>query len=314
MDTPFTPDLSSPALSLTRRSFITTALSAGLASAVPMGARAAQPSGPFYAPVATGEDQGPPIPQRRASTTPKFRVPHGYPNALGATPDGFWVAEQRFDSAPERLWLLDWDGHVQRTITSAAKDTSGVAFGDGKLWICADDTDNPGVFVTAPDGRSIEQRQIPLGPASKAGGCHGATWSDGHLWVTANRPRAILKIDPAAWTVDYLIPFGLPVGLTRYHGCAVLGDSMFMVSGDESKTYAEGGTNLIRYDLATGVIREIYDFAPGSCDPHGLMAHDGKLYGCDSGFHPGWKRHYDVAGLGLRTSPTAGWIFTIELG
>ncbi len=305
------PDRTRALRAQTRRRFITTIFGASAASAIPV--RAARPPRPFYAPVATGEDQGPALPQRRASTTRLFKAPGGYPNALGVAPDGFWVAEQRFDGGRERLWLLDWKGQVQRTIISAAKDTSGVAFGDGKLWICADDVDTPGVFVTALDGSSLEHRQIPLGPLQKAGGCHGATWHDGHLWVTANRPRAILKIDPRSWTVDYLIPFGLPEGLTRYHGCAVLGDSMYMVSGGESRTYADGGFNLIRYDLATGVIREIYDFAPGSCDPHGLMAHEGKLYGCDSGFHPGWDRRYDVAGLGRRTSPTAGWIFSIEL-
>lgn len=268
---------------------------------------------PFYAPVSTGEDRGPPIRQRTATTRKLFKCPAGYPNALSTSPSGLWIAEQRFDNERERIWQVDSAGNVLQTTASDATDTSGVAYGNGVLWACANSDTNQGVYETSLDGRTLSHRQIPLGPAQLAGGCHGATWHDGFLWVTANRPRAILRIDPKTWTVAYLIPFGLPDGLTRYHGCAVMGDSMYMVSGGESRTYAEGQTNLIRYDLATGVIREIFDFAPGSCDPHGLAVHEGRLIACDSGFHPGWDKPYDVPGLGKRTSPSAGWVFEIQL-
>ncbi|WP_457337323.1 hypothetical protein [Rhizobacter sp. P5_C2] len=268
---------------------------------------------PFYAPVSTGEDRGPPIPQRTATTRKLFKCPAGYPNALSSSPAGLWIAEQRVDNGRERIWLVDGAGAVLQATSSDATDTSGVAYGDGVLWVCANSETNHGVYETSLDGRTLSHRQIPLGPAEMAGGCHGATWHDGFLWVTANRPRAILRIDPKTWTVAYLIPFGLPEGLTRYHGCAVLGDSMYMVSGGESRTYADGQTNLIRYDLATGVIREIVNFAPGSCDPHGLAVHEGRLIACDSGLHPGWDSRYDVPGLGKRTSPGAGWVFEVEL-
>ena len=43
---------------------------------------------------------------------------------------------------------------------------------------------------------------------------------------------------------------------------------------------------------------------PNSCDPHGLAMHDGKLISCDAGIHPGWPNN---------DSPTAGWIFQIDL-
>jgi len=267
----------------------------------------------FYAPVSTGEKRGQPLLRRVATTRKLFKCPAGYPNALSSSSEGLWIAEQRVDNGRERIWRVDSAGTVLHTTSSEATDTSGVAYGDGVLWVCANSEDNQGVYETSLDGRTLSHRQIPLGPPQMAGGCHGATWHDGFLWVTANRPRAILRIDPKTWTVSYLIPFGLPEGLTRYHGCAVLGDSMYMVSGGESRTYAEGQTNLIRYDLATGVIREIIDFAPGSCDPHGLAVHEGRLISCDSGYHPGWDSLYDLPELGKRTSPTAGWVFEIEL-
>ena len=46
------------------------------------------------------------------------------------------------------------------------------------------------------------------------------------------------------------------------------------------------------------------DFQPGSCDPHGLVSHDGRLISCDAGIHPGWP--------GLE-SPHSGYIFSIEI-
>jgi len=47
-----------------------------------------------------------------------------------------------------------------------------------------------------------------------------------------------------------------------------------------------------------------YDFASGSCDPHGLEFHNGTLISCDAGIHPGWPNG---------DSPHAGWVFKIEM-
>jgi len=268
----------------------------------------------FYAPTPTGIARGKALRQRTATTTKLFKTPLGLPNAMSTVPEGVWVADQGSGDGHDKIWLLDWGGKVNKTVTSESIDTSGVAYGDGVLWVCANDEVNEGIYETGLDSRMIRHRPIPLGPANRGGGCHGATWNEGHLWVTANRPQAILKIDPNRWTVDYLIPFALPEGLTRYHGCAVLGDSMYMVSGGESKTYNEGKTNLIKYDVANGTMQEIIDFEPGSCDPHGLTVHEGRLIGCDSGDHPGWDKPYQIAGWGARSSPTAGYVFSIELG
>ena len=66
----------------------------------------------------------------------------------------------------------------------------------------------------------------------------------------------------------------------------------------------EGTGELIQlYDAATGKVLETVDFAPNSCDPHGLAMHDGKLISCDAGIHPGWPNN---------DSPTAGWIVQID--
>ena len=51
-------------------------------------------------------------------------------------------------------------------------------------------------------------------------------------------------------------------------------------------------------------VLETVDFAPNSCDPHGLAMHNGALISCDAGIHPGWPNN---------DSPTSGWIFRIDL-
>lgn len=142
----------------------------------------------FYAPVSTGQERGS-IRQRSATTRKLFRCPTGYPNALSSSPDGLWIAEQRVDDGRERIWRVDGAGAVLQTTSSDATDTSGVAYGDGVLWVCANSGTNQGVYGTSLDGHTLSHRQIPLDPAELAGGCHGATWHDGFLWVTANRPR-----------------------------------------------------------------------------------------------------------------------------
>ena len=59
-----------------------------------------------------------------------------------------------------------------------------------------------------------------------------------------------------------------------------------------------------KYDGKTGQLLMTVELQPGSCDPHGLVWHDGRLVSCDAGIHPGWKG---------KESPHTGYIFSIEL-
>jgi hypothetical protein len=305
-------------MKFSRRSCVKALAAIALPLRLPMAVARSQPQEGqlprFFAPTPTGVRRGKPLPVRFATTRVLFETPRGLPNAISCTDEGYWVADQGDDDRPSVVWFLDEKGNIKKTIQTKATDTSGVAFGNGKLWVCANAEDNQGIYLTGVSGRTLEHRDIPLGAPGHGGGCHGATWHDGHLWVTANREQGILKIHPDRWTVDFVIPFALPQGLTRYHGCAVLDGAMYMVSGGESNTYAEGQTNLIKYDLATGTIAEVIVFKSGSCDPHGLTVRNGTLIGCDSGDHPGWDKPYDKKGWGKRSSPTAGAVFSIQLG
>ena len=79
--------------------------------------------------------------------------------------------------------------------------------------------------------------------------------------------------------------------------------NIWLVLGNDSKSYKEGKPGLVKYDGQTGEIAATYDFLPDSCDPHGLEFHNGTLISCDAGIHPGWPNN---------DSPHAGWVFKIE--
>jgi len=253
--------------------------------------------------------------RRMAKTTKLFKAPEGHPNALAATPEGLWVGEQKLSGAAaaayklpepkdltEHAWMLDWKtGKVLKTVKTQSRNTSGMAVGGGYVWMIAN-APPQGVFQVDMNSRQISHRQIPLG-GPDGGGSHGGQWHDGKLWLSSLRLRGNLRVDPATWMPEMMIPFYQAPDRTRYHDITIEGDSMWQVVGNDSKRYADFRPGLVRYELSTGKVVETVDFLPGSCDPHGLAYHDGKLFGCDAGIHPGWP-NYD--------SPTAGWIFQID--
>jgi len=250
-----------------------------------------------------------------AKTTKLFKSPPGYPNGIAVTPEGLWIAEQKMSGAQaaayllpepksltEEAWLVDWNGKLLKTVTTPSRNTSGMAVGGGYVWMVAN-APPQGVFQVDMNSRLVSHRQIPLGPADNGGGCHGALWQDGKLWIASLRLRGNLRVDPKTWEPEFLIPFYQAPDRVRYHGIAWDNGTIWQVVGNDSKRYSEYRPCLVRYEAATGNVLETVDFAPNSCDPHGLAVHDGKLISCDAGIHPGWPNN---------DSPTAGWIFQID--
>jgi hypothetical protein len=101
-----------------------------------------------------------------------------------------------------------------------------------------------------------------------------------------------------------MLPF--PAGFDRFHGCAydASNDTVLVITGNNSTGYASGTPGIARLDAKTGNMVEVIDFEKGTCDPHGLTFHQGKLISCDAGLHPGWP---------LWDSPYAGAIFQINI-
>ncbi len=160
------------------------------------------------------------LPHRKVKTRPLFKAPPGFPNAVAIAPEGLWVAEQKAQNygkdgsalrkpagcwtgtarcsakrSPEACWLLDWNGKLLKTVLSESCNTSGMAYGDGCVWMGANGGPE-GIYQTDMNSKTVSHRQIPLGPADNGGGCHGLMWHEGKLWIVANRLRAILRVDP----------------------------------------------------------------------------------------------------------------------
>lgn len=265
-------------MEMKRRAFFGS-LGAGLLAARRAGAQPAQ----------TAAAGAPPVPNRKVKTTPLFKSPEGYPNGIAVAPDGLWIAEQKTDNAH----LVDWNGKVLKTVRTESKNTSGLGFGGGSIWMGANAAPQ-GIFQTDLNSKTVSHRQIPLGPRENGGGCHGLEYADGKLWIAALRLRGILRVDAASWEPDLLIPYTA----TRAHGIATDGGAIWLVTGSER------GAGLIKYDATTGRTLEIAEFAESDCDPHGLAVRNGVLYSCDAGIHPGWPEN---------KSATHGYIFRIDL-
>jgi hypothetical protein len=278
-------------------------------------------TGAAQAQKATATSYGPTrrtIPHGMVKTTKLFKAPPGFVNALAVAPEGLWLGQQKLSGAAAReyhlpdpadlheaAWLVDWNGKLLKTVMTNSRNTSGMAYGDGCVWMMANQ-DPEGVFQVDMNSREISHRQIPLGlPGQDGGGSHGAQWHEGKLWIVANRPRLLLRVDPKSWKPEVAIPIHATSDKPRWHDMTFDADgNIWQVTGNDSKSYKEGRPGLVKYDGKTGAVMATYDFLPGSSDPHGLEFHDGGLISCDAGIHPGWPNH---------DSPTEGWIFKIEM-
>ena len=259
------------------------------------------------------------IPTKVAKTTKMFKSPGMYPNALAVmtdSPGGLWIGQQKITAAnsatynlpvlPEKdeaAWLVDWNGKLLKTVMTPSRNTSGMAYGGGCVWMGAN-ADPYGIFQVDMNNKLLSHRQIPLSIDGSGSGCHGVKWHNGKLWIAALRLGGILRVDPKTWVPEVLIRASSEEK-PRLHDVAFDNEgNIWVVTGNNSTSYGEGKAGLNKYDGKTGQLLMMVDFAPGSCDPHGLDWHDGKLVSCDAGIHPGWK--------GLE-SPHSGYVFSIDI-
>jgi hypothetical protein len=259
-----------------RREFIGAGVGIGLAGS---GLAWAQQTAANRAPAAA-KGNTPPIPVRKGKITKLFKSPEGHPNGIALAANGWWIAEQKSDNAV----LVDWDGKLLKTVKTESKNTSGIAFGGGYVWMGANSAPN-GIFQTDLTSKTISHRQIPLG-GEQGGGCHGVLYNEGKLWIAALRLRGILRVDAKTWEPEYLISYAV----FRAHGVAWDNGAIWMVTGS-----AEGKAGLIKYDASNGRTLETVEFDELYPDPHGLAIKDGVMYTSDAGIHPGWEDNVSTA-------------------
>ena len=274
-------------------------------------------------PAADAAEEAPgrkPLPTRMAKTTKLFKAPGLWPNALATSPQGLWVAQQHLTAGEakgvnmavvpgkEQVWLMDMNGKVLKTVESNASNTSGLAFGNGDLYVCSNtDDETSGIHkVNVASGKEVATLQLPLSPNNRMGGCHGAQWHNGKVWIANNRMRSLMRMDPVSWKADLQIPIYSPPKMGRFHDFTFDKDGTMLqvIANEGSKNHGENVAGLVRMEAETGKPLEIITFEPGSCDPHGLDFHNGVLLGCDAGYHPGWA-NYD--------SPSSQYVFRIDL-
>ena len=257
--------------------------------------------------------------RRTAKTTRMFKSPGMYPNALAVmtdAPGGLWIGQQKITASnadtyklpiekdpDEAAWLVDWNGKLVKTVMTHARNTSGMAYGGGHVWMGAN-SEPYGIFQVDLNGKQITHRQIPLSIDGRGGGTHGVKWHKGKLWIAALRLGGILRVDPTSWVPEVLIRVSSEER-PRLHDVAFDNeDNIWVVNGNNSTKYEEGRMGLNKYDGKSGQLLMTVELQPGSCDPHGLVWHEGKLISCDAGIHPGWKAN---------ESPHSGYIFSIEV-
>jgi hypothetical protein len=252
-------------------------------------------------PVAPGEVRAarpaaPPPPVRKATITKLFKTPDGHPNALDASPEGFWIGEQVTD----RAILMSLDGKVLRAFDTECHNCSGLAVGGGFLWMSANgaaqfdrpariDRTNQEILQCDMNGKVLKRHTVPL----SGGSATGIEYVDGTLWMVASRLRALMQVDAETFQPIIAHPFQM----ARPHGLAWDNGAMWVVDGDDV-------ARLVKMDAKTGATIESIQLAAGDPDPHGLAMVNGKLYFCDAGIHPGWDRD---------KSTSTGWMCRVDV-
>ncbi len=217
-------------------------------------------------------------PTRTAKVTKLFKAPDIHPNALEAEPDGLWIGDQ----VSERLFKVDWKtGKVLREIQSECHNTSGIAVGEGSIWVAANGSVNGRRPPRPHDKNSGEVLQIDLGTGKSVkwfqlqwgNGVHGITYvpRTKTLWVTALSVNALAEVDPKDFRILRLIP----VKHSRAHGLDYENGAVWCLFAADRVIH--------KLDARNGKVLEIIKFSPGDPDPHGLCLHDGHLYSCDAG-------------------------------
>ena len=179
-------------MSMKRREFLAAGIALNIGSAIALAEQGAAPQGregrgAGGAAGTSGTGRGV-VPTRMAKTTRMFKAPGVYPNALAEmtdAPGGLWIGQQKvtpqnaktynlpFDpDLDEMAWLVDWNGKLLKTVKTQSRNTSGMAYGGGFVWMGAN-AEPYGIFQVDLNSRQISHRQIPLSIDGKGGGCHG---------------------------------------------------------------------------------------------------------------------------------------------
>ena len=219
------------------------------------------------------------------SITRLFRAPYAVPNGLEVTDAGLWVADQISDrlSLVEILNEVDDYGvtPVRREIPSESSNTSGMAWGDGSLWLAANGVGTKWRTARKTDAKSGEILRVnPETGATQdrwdipgGGGTHGLEFDSfdrGTLWVTTLKQQTVTQMRIDDWTPIQALNLPYP----RAHGVVRVADGLWVVHTADRV--------IVKLDLANGKVVDRIEIPRPHPEPHGLAAfEDGFLY-CDA--------------------------------
>ena len=213
-----------------------------------------------------------------------FKSPDRYPNALETAPDGLWVGDQ----VSERVNKLDWQtGKVLDDFIAEAHNSSGLALGDGYLWIGCNGAGTAAAkrAFTRPFDRSYGEivkcdmhgKQVKA-YKSPWGSTHGTAWAHdtAKLWVAAPTQKLAMELDPKD---DLRILRMVSLHMDTPHGIEWYQGKLWVL--------AAASRDLHKIDPESGKILEVYTLAATDPDPHGMCIKDDYVYYCDAGLGGG---------------------------
>ena len=162
-----------------------------------------------------------------------FRAPYGMPNGVQATADGIRVVDQVTDRVA-LLGVSEADEYgmlrLRSEVSTESSNTSGLAWGDGSLWLAANgsaekwraprntDADSGEILRVDPKTGETQGRW----PLPGGGGTHGLEYDafePGTLWLTTLKSQTLTQVRISDWSIQRV--FSLPYG--RAHGVVACG-------------------------------------------------------------------------------------------
>lgn len=222
-----------------------------------------------------------------------FRAPYGMPNGVQATEEGIWVVDQVTDRAA-LLDVSEADEYgmlrLRTEVQTESSNTSGMAWGEGSLWLAANgsaekwrtprDTDaDSGEILRVDPNTGITTGRWPL---PGGGGTHGLEYDPydpGTLWLTTLKDQTLTQVRISDWTIQRVFP--LPYG--RAHGVVRVESGVWVVHTSDR--------TIVKLDVDAGTVLDRIDVGRADPEPHGLSRYgDGFLY-CDA--TSGWITRID---------------------
>lgn len=215
-----------------------------------------------------------------------FRSPYAQPNGMQMTDEGLWVADQVTD----RCALVETENInrygktlVLRELDTESSNTSGMAYGDGALWLAANGPGakyRPARDADFPSGATVKVdpqtgKTLAHWPMPHEGGTHGIEFDNyeaGTMWLATGKNMSQVKMDDRSVIRAVEMPYG------RSHGVVRVEDGLWIAFTND--------LCLIKFDIDSNDEMERIDIPECHPAPHGVSIHPGGFIYCDSS--TGW--------------------------